>query len=298
MQIGFVGLGRMGLNMTHRLLKGGHAVVVWDRERAPIDQAKSLGATPAASLEELVRALTPPRTIWAMIPAGPPVDDWIAHMQPLLGQSDLLVDGGNSSYLDSRRRHEALAAQGIWFVDAGTSGGVWGLENGYCLMVGGEPAAIARLQPALETLAPPQGWLHAGPSGAGHFAKMIHNGIEYGLMQSYAEGFEILKSSEYGYDLAKIAALWNRGSVVRSWLLELAERAFVQDPGLEKIRGWVDDSGEGRWTVEEAIHRGVPAPVLALSLFRRFRSRQTDAFADRVLAALRNEFGGHAVKEK
>jgi 6-phosphogluconate dehydrogenase len=288
----------MGLNMTRRLLLGGHAVVAWDRERAPVDQAQSFGATPAASLEELARALEPPRTIWAMIPAGPPVDDWIARMQPLLGEADLLVDGGNSSYLDSRRRHEALAPRGIWFVDAGTSGGVWGLENGYCLMVGGEPAAIARLQPALETLAPPQGWLHAGPSGAGHFAKMIHNGIEYGLMQSYAEGFEILKSSEYGYDLAKIAALWNRGSVVRSWLLELAERAFAQDPGLEKIRGWVDDSGEGRWTVEEAIHRGVPAPVLALSLFRRFRSRQTDAFADRVLAALRNEFGGHAVKEK
>jgi 6-phosphogluconate dehydrogenase len=288
----------MGLNMTRRLLQGGHAVVAWDRDRAPIEQAKSFGATPAASLEELARALTPPRTIWAMIPAGAPVDDWIAHMQPLLGETDLLVDGGNSSYLDSLRRHDALLAHRIWFVDAGTSGGVWGLENGYCLMVGGEPAAIARLQPALETLAPPQGWLHAGPSGAGHFAKMIHNGIEYGLMQSYAEGFEILKSSEYGYDLAKIAALWNRGSVVRSWLLELAERAFVQDPGLEKIRGWVDDSGEGRWTVEEAIHRGVPAPVLALSLFRRFRSRQTDAFADRVLAALRNEFGGHAVKEK
>jgi 6-phosphogluconate dehydrogenase len=297
-QIGFVGLGRMGLNMTRRLLQGGHAVVAWDRERAPIEQAQGFGATPAASLEELARALKPPRTIWAMIPAGPPVDDWIARMQPLLGETDLLVDGGNSSYLDSRRRHEALTPRGIWFVDAGTSGGVWGLENGYCLMVGGEPAAIARLQPALETLAPPQGWLHAGPSGAGHFAKMIHNGIEYGLMQSYAEGFEILKSSEYGYDLAKIAALWNRGSVVRSWLLELAERAFARDPGLEKIRGWVDDSGEGRWTVEEAIHRGVPAPVLALSLFRRFRSRQTDAFADRVLAALRNEFGGHAVKEK
>jgi 6-phosphogluconate dehydrogenase len=297
-EIGFVGLGRMGLNMTHRLLRGGHSVVVWDRNSAPIRQAESLGARPVERLEDLVQSLIPPRTIWAMIPAGPPVDEWIATMDPALTKTDLLVDGGNSSYKDSRRRHDALAARELWFVDAGTSGGIWGLENGFCLMVGGEPAAIARLKPALETLAPPQGWMHVGPPGAGHFSKMIHNGIEYGMMQSYAEGFEILKSSEYDYDLAKLAALWNRGSVVRSWLLELAERAFEKDPGLEKIRGWVEDSGEGRWTVEEAIARGVPAPVLALSLFRRFRSRQTDPFSDRVLAALRAEFGGHAVKEK
>jgi 6-phosphogluconate dehydrogenase len=297
-EIGFVGLGRMGLNMTHRLLRGGHSVVVWDRNSAPIRQAESLGARPVERLEDLVQSLIPPRTIWAMIPAGPPVDEWIAAMDPGLTKTDLLVDGGNSSYQDSRRRHDALAARELWFVDAGTSGGIWGLENGFCLMVGGEPAAIARLKPALETLAPPQGWMHVGPPGAGHFSKMIHNGIEYGMMQSYAEGFEILKSSDYEYDLAKLAALWNRGSVVRSWLLELAERAFEKDPGLEKIRGWVEDSGEGRWTVEEAIAQGVPAPVLALSLFRRFRSRQTDPFSDRVLAALRAEFGGHAVKEK
>ena len=298
MEIGFVGLGRMGLNMTRRLLQGGHSVVVWDREPGPVQQAASHGARPASSLEELARALVAPRTVWAMIPAGPPVDDWIAKMEPVLGATDLLVDGGNSSYKDSRRRHDALAARNIWLVDAGTSGGIWGLENGFCLMVGGEPAAIQRLAPALETLAPPQGWMHVGPSGAGHFSKMIHNGIEYGLMQSYAEGFEILQSGDYQYDLAKIAALWNRGSVVRSWLLELAERAFEKDPGLEKIRGWVEDSGEGRWTVEEAIAHGVPAPVLALSLFRRFASRQSDAFSNRVLAALRAEFGGHAVKEK
>jgi 6-phosphogluconate dehydrogenase len=297
MEIGFVGLGRMGLNMTHRLLLGGHSVVVWDRSDAPIQQAAGFGAKPAASLEALVAALKPPRTVWAMIPAGAPVDEWIERMTPSLSPGDLLVDGGNSSYKDSVRRHDALAARGLLYVDAGTSGGIWGFERGFCLMVGGEDTAIERLAPALETLAPPRGWMHVGAAGAGHFSKMIHNGIEYGMMQSYAEGFEILRSSEYGYDLAKIAALWNQGSVVRSWLLELAERAFEKDPGLEKIRGWVDDSGEGRWTVEEAVARGVPAPVLALSLFRRFRSRQTDAFSDKVLAALRAEFGGHAVKE-
>ena len=297
-EIGFVGLGRMGLNMTRRLLQGGHSVVVWDRQAGPTQQAESSGARPADGLPELARALIPPRTIWAMIPAGPPVDDWIAALEPVLGKQDLLVDGGNSSYKDSRRRHDALARRGVWYVDAGTSGGIWGLEKGYCLMLGGEPPAIRRLEPALNTLAPPGGWLHVGPSGAGHYSKMVHNGIEYGLMQSYAEGFDILRASEYRYDLAKLAALWNRGSVVRSWLLELAERAFEKDPGLEKIRGWVEDSGEGRWTVEEAITAGVPAPVLALSLFERFRSRQSDAFADKVLAALRAEFGGHAVKEK
>jgi 6-phosphogluconate dehydrogenase len=298
MQIGFVGLGRMGLNMTRRLLRGGHQVVVWDRQSGPIEQAAGEGATPASSLPALAGALPPPRAIWAMIPAGAPVDDWIAALAPSLAPGDLLVDGGNSSYKDSRRRHGELAARGLRFVDAGTSGGIWGLENGYCLMLGGEPEAIARLTPALESLAPPDGWMHVGGAGAGHFCKMIHNGIEYGMMQSYAEGFELLESADYEYDLGRIAALWNHGSVVRSWLLELAERAFAKDPGLEKIRGWVEDSGEGRWTVEEAIERGVPTPVLALSLFRRFRSRQTDAFADRVLAALRAEFGGHAVKEK
>jgi 6-phosphogluconate dehydrogenase len=233
-----------------------------------------------------------------MIPAGKPVDDLVDALEPQLAAGDMVVDGGNSNYRDSRRRCERLKAKGIDWVDAGTSGGIWGLEIGYCLMVGGESAAIARLEPALETLAPPDGWLHTGPSGSGHFAKMIHNGIEYGMMQSYAEGFELLAAADHTYDLARIAHLWNRGSVVRSWLLELAERAFEKDPEMTHIRGWVEDSGEGRWTVQEAIERGVPAPVITLSLLSRFRSRQADSFRDRVIAALRAEFGGHAVKEK
>jgi 6-phosphogluconate dehydrogenase len=297
MEIGFVGLGRMGLNMTKRLLLGGHRVVAYDRGAAPIQEATAAGARPATSLEALVGALTPPRALWAMIPAGAPVDDLIDALEPRLGRGDVLVDGGNSNYKDSRRRHERLASRGIGYVDAGTSGGIWGLEVGYCLMLGGDPPAIAQLVPALDTLAPPRGWKHVGPSGAGHFAKMVHNGIEYGMMQAYGEGFELLKASDYSYDLAALAALWNRGSVVRSWLLELAERAFEKDPGLEDIRGWVDDSGEGRWTVQEAIERGVPAETLAIALMSRFRSRQTDSFRDKVLAALRAEFGGHAVKE-
>jgi 6-phosphogluconate dehydrogenase len=298
MEIGFVGLGRMGLNMTKRLLQGGHRVVAYDRGTGPVEEARAIGARAASSLEGLVDALAPPRTLWAMIPAGAPVDQLIDALEPRLARGDLLVDGGNSNYKDSRRRHERLAARGVSFVDAGTSGGIWGLEIGYCLMLGGDAPALARLKPALDTLAPPEGWRHVGPPGAGHFAKMIHNGIEYGMMQAYGEGFELLKASDYSYDLAAIARLWNRGSVVRSWLLELAERAFEHDPGLERITGWVDDSGEGRWTVQEAIDRGVPAEVLAISLMARFRSRQTDSFRDKVLAALRAEFGGHAVKEK
>ena len=298
MDLGFIGLGRMGLNMTTRLLRGGHRVVAFDVSAAAVKEAGSKGATPAESLAKLVQALKPPRVLWAMIPAGKPVDDLVDALEPLLGAGDLLVDGGNSNYRDSRRRHERLNAKGIDFVDAGTSGGIWGLEVGFCLMLGGEERAVARLRPALETLAPPEGWLHTGPPGAGHFAKMIHNGIEYGMMQSYAEGFELLAAADHPYDLARIAHLWNRGSVVRSWLLELAERAFTKDPGMAHIRGWVEDSGEGRWTVQEAIERGVPAPVITLSLLSRFRSRQTDSFRDRVIAALRAEFGGHAVKQK
>ena len=298
MQIGFVGLGRMGYNMTLRLLRGGHEVVAFNRSSDKVEEAARHGAKPAASLEALVRQLGAPRIVWLMIPAGPPVDETLDALLPLLSRGDLVVDGGNSNFRDSQRRGARVREAGLAFVDAGVSGGVWGLENGYCMMLGGEAASIARLKPALDTLAPPEGWLHAGPSGAGHFSKMIHNGVEYGMMQAYAEGFEILKASEFGYDLEKMAHLWNRGSVVRSWLLELAERAFAEDPGLEKIRGWVEDSGEGRWTVLEAVERGVPAPVLALSLFRRFRSRQEDPFSDRVLAALRNQFGGHAVKER
>jgi 6-phosphogluconate dehydrogenase len=298
MEIGFVGLGRMGLNMTIRLLRAGHRVAAWDRSAAPVAEAKSHGAGGAASLDALVDALAAPRAIWAMIPAGKPVDDLLDVLGPRLRQGDLVVDGGNSNFKDSKRRFERMKAAGFDFVDAGVSGGIWGLENGYCMMLGGEPKAIARLKPVLDSLAPRDGWRHVGRPGAGHFSKMIHNGVEYGMMQAYAEGFALLRESDYGYDLAQIAHLWNQGGVVRSWLLELAERAFEKDPGLEKIRGWVEDSGEGRWTVLEAIDRGVPAPVLALSLFQRFRSRQEDAFSDRVLAALRAEFGGHAVKEK
>jgi 6-phosphogluconate dehydrogenase len=297
MEIGMVGLGRMGLNMTIRLLRAGHQVVSTDRSPSAIEQAARHGARAAPTLDELARSLDPPRAVWAMIPAGKPVDELIEALAPRLGRGDILVDGGNSNYKDSTRRARALADAGIAFVDAGTSGGIWGLEAGYCLMLGGEGAAIRRLAPALDTLAPKDGWAHVGPSGAGHFAKMIHNGVEYGMMQSYAEGFELLRASDYEFDLAGLAHLWNQGSVVRSWLLELAERAFRADPGLTGIRGYVEDSGEGRWAVQEAIDRGVPAPVLALSLLSRFRSRQEDSFRDRVLAALRAQFGGHAVKQ-
>jgi 6-phosphogluconate dehydrogenase len=298
MDLGFVGLGRMGLNMTIRLARARHRVVAWNRTADKVAEAKSHGAEGAASLEALAAALKPPRAIWAMIPAGKPVDDLLDTLTPRLARGDLVVDGGNSNYRDSQRRAKRLESSGIEFVDAGVSGGIWGLEKGYCVMLGGDTQAVARLKPALDSLAPRDGWRHVGGSGAGHFAKMIHNGIEYGMMQAYAEGFELLRASEYQFDLEQVAHLWNQGSVVRSWLLELAERAFAKDPGLEKIRGYVEDSGEGRWTIQEAVERGVPAPVLALSLFRRFRSRQEDAFSDRVLAALRAEFGGHAVREK
>jgi len=256
------------------------------------------GIETAGSVPELLALLPSPRAVWMMIPAGQPVDDTIDLLLPLLAKGDLVVDGGNSNYKDSRRRHERLAAAGIEYVDCGTSGGIWGLELGYCMMLGGTPAALARLVPVLNTLAPKDGWLHVGAAGAGHYAKMIHNGIEYGMLQAYAEGFEILKASDYPYDLSKLAHLWNQGSVVRSWLLELAERAFEKDPALDRIRGWVEDSGEGRWTVLEAIDRNVPAEVLTLSLLNRFRSRQDDSFRDRVIAALRAEFGGHAVKAR
>jgi 6-phosphogluconate dehydrogenase len=298
MEIGFVGLGRMGLNMTLRLLRGGHRVAAFDRGAEAVTSARTGGATGAASLAELVKALPAPRTVWLMIPAGKPVDDTLDALVPLLERGDLVVDGGNSNYKDSMRRAERLAGHGLIFSDAGTSGGIWGLANGYCIMIGGAGEAIARLRPALDTLAPPEGWLHTGPPGSGHYAKMIHNGIEYGMMQAYAEGFEILAASDFPYDLSKLAHLWNQGSVVRSWLLELAEDAFAKDPRLEKIRGWVEDSGEGRWTVLEAMERNVPAEVLTIALMTRFRSRQEDSFRDRVIAALRNEFGGHAVKAR
>ena len=298
MELGFVGLGRMGLNMTIRLLRAGHGVVAHDRSREPIDAAVQHGARPAYSLEEMAIALRALRVVWLMIPAGGPVDEMLDRLAGVLTRGDVIVDGGNSNWRDGQRRAERTREKGFEFVDCGTSGGIWGLENGYCMMLGGDAAAIARLAPALDALAPRDGWRHVGPSGAGHFAKMVHNGIEYGLMQSYAEGFELLRASSFTFDLAQMARLWNQGSVVRSLLLELAALAFERDPGLDKIRGYVEDSGEGRWTAQQAIDSGVPAEVITLALLARFRSRQDDSFRDRVLAALRQEFGGHAVKEK
>jgi 6-phosphogluconate dehydrogenase len=287
MQIGMVGLGRMGANMAERLRRGGHDVIGYDRD----PKVSQVG-----TLSELVGKLAAPRTVWLMVPAGEATEQIIREVVHLLQSGDIIVDGGNSYFRDSIRRGEELEDLGILFVDAGTSGGVWGLENGYCMMAGGSEEAFARIEPALKTLAPQDGYAHVGPVGAGHFTKMVHNGIEYAMLEAYAEGFEILEASTFELDLHEIARLWNRGSVVRSWLLELAERAFAKDPHLSQLRGYVEDSGEGRWTVLEAINESVPAPAIALSLFARFASRQDDSFAMKVIAALRNEFGGHAVK--
>lgn len=297
MELGMIGLGRMGANMTERLVRGGHRIISYDRSPEAIQRVVDKGALGARSLSDFVKQLTPPRAIWLMVPSGDAVDQTIEQLLPNIVKGDVLIDGGNSNYKDSIRRAEKLTAQGMHFVDAGTSGGVWGLQNGYCMMVGGEQAIVERLAPIFTTLAPKDGYLHVGPSGAGHFVKMIHNGIEYGMLQAYGEGFELLKASQFELDLARISHLWNQGSVVRSWLLELAEDAFQKDPQLASIQGYVDDSGEGRWTVQEAIDKSVPAPVLMLSLFARFASRQKDSFSAKVIAALRNEFGGHAVKK-
>lgn len=298
MELAIIGLGRMGANMSRRLLRGGHSVVVHNRSRGPIDELAAEGARPAYTIEEVVDRLRPPRVVWLMVPAGKPVDDQIDALLPLLSRGDVIVDGGNSRYTDTIARGERVMAAGIGYVDCGTSGGIWGLDNGYCLMVGGPDEAVALVEPALRTLAAEDGYLHVGPCGAGHYVKMIHNGIEYGLLQAYAEGFEILEKSRYDLDLRAIAHLWNHGSVVRSWLLELAERAFADDPHLESIRGFVQDSGEGRWTVFESIDLDVAAPTIYLSLAARFVSRQDDVFANKVIAALRNQFGGHAVKRE
>jgi 6-phosphogluconate dehydrogenase len=296
MQLGMIGLGRMGANMTTRLLRGGHLVVVYDRSPEAAAKASASGASGAGSLEELTAALSAPRTVWIMVPAGAPADDTVARLLALLEPGDAIVDGGNSNYKDSMARYAAAKAKGIDFIDAGTSGGVWGLENGYCLMVGGDDAAVARCEPIFLTLAPAGGYAHVGPSGAGHFSKMVHNGIEYGLLAAYGEGFEILEKSPFGYDLHRLAELWLHGSVVRSWLLELAELALRDDPKLAAIRGYVEDSGEGRWTVQAAIDENVPAPVITLALLSRLASRQDESFSAKVIAALRNQFGGHAVK--
>ncbi|MDQ2959839.1 MAG: decarboxylating 6-phosphogluconate dehydrogenase [Candidatus Dormibacteraeota bacterium] len=301
MQIGFVGLGRMGANMVHRLRRDGdHAVVAFDPDAAARTAVEGFGATTVASLAELVPQLQSPRSVWIMVPSGRITEQTITGLLESLSEGDTIIDGGNSNWHDTVARAERCAAKGVRLLDAGTSGGIWGLTIGYCLMVGGETDAVERLRPVFETLAPPDGFLHVGAAGSGHYVKMVHNGIEYGMLQAYAEGFAVLEASKAypELDLHAIAHLWNQGSVVRSWLLELAERAFERDPRLESLRGWVDDSGEGRWTIDEAMDLSVPTPVLVLSLMARYQSRLPDGFGNKVIAALRNEFGGHAVKSE
>jgi 6-phosphogluconate dehydrogenase len=287
MKLGMVGLGRMGGNMAERLRRHGHEVETY---------ARTNPARTATSLAELCMRVPQPRVIWLMVPAGDTTERSFQNVLQLLEDGDLLVDGGNSNFRDSQRRAEAAAGKGVHFLDAGVSGGVWGLEGGYCVMVGGEAEAFAVIEPLCQALTEEGGYAHVGPAGSGHFVKMVHNGIEYGLMQSFAEGFEILNASEFGLDLRRVAALWQHGSVVRSWLLDLLERALEADPGLAGIKGYVEDSGEGRWTVLNAIDENVPAPAITLSLFARFASRQEESFAAKVNAALRNQFGGHAVR--
>jgi len=297
MKLAMIGLGRMGMNMAKRLLKVGQQVVAYNRSPEKTKQLVKDGAIGAYSLKEVVEQLQPPRIAWIMLPAGQAVDDHINQLKDLLEPGDIVIDGGNTYYKDDIRRAKLLEEKGIRFMDAGVSGGIWGLQIGYCLMIGGEQETFKQLEPIFKALAPEEGYLYCGATGAGHFVKMVHNGIEYGMMQAYGEGFEILEASEYAESLnyADVAHLWNQGSVVRSWLLELAEEAFRKDAKLSDIKGYVEDSGEGRWTIQQALETGVPAQVITLSLLRRFRSRQENPFTDRVLAALRREFGGHAV---
>ncbi len=309
MQLGFVGLGKMGGSMVHRIRRDSdHEVVAFDRNDDAVERAAGHGATGASSLEDLVGQLRAPRTVWIMVPAGDPTQQTVDRLAELLDDGDAIVDGGNSKWTDDKRRAAALSERGIQYVDVGTSGGVWGLEVGYCMMVGGHDEAVQRLAPILDVLAPEtseasresvgaRGWAHFGDSGAGHYVKMVHNGVEYGLMQAYAEGFELMHASEFELDNAKIANLWMQGSVVRSWLCELAARAFEQDGNdLENLEGYVEDSGEGRWTIEDAIDKDVPTPVISTSLYARFYSRRNGTYTARVLSALRNQFGGHAVR--
>ncbi len=301
MKLSMIGLGKMGGNMTRRLLRGGHEVVVYDRGAAAVAELAGEGASGADSLTDLVRKLEAPRAVWMMLPAGDVTENTIHELSGLLAAGDIIIDGGNSNYKDSVRRAGMLQSKGIHFIDVGTSGGIWGLSEGYSMMIGGEATAVATLRPALETLAPAadHGWGHVGPSGAGHFTKMIHNGIEYGMMQAYAEGFEIMRAKqEFGLDLHQIAEIWRHGSVVRSWLLDLTANALKDDQNLSDLKGWVADSGEGRWTVAEAIDQDVPAPIITLSLLMRFVSRQDDSYSAKLLAAMRNQFGGHAVKKE
>jgi len=299
MKVGFVGLGRMGANMVKRLLRDKHEIVGFDPNDSARKEVEKHGATTATSLNELVDKLKPPRVFWVMVPAGKITETTIEALKDLLQKEDIVIDGGNSFYKDSMRRAKDLQEKGIHFLDAGTSGGIWGLKIGYCLMIGGEKSIFKKVEPVFKTLAPENGYAYMGPSGSGHFVKMVHNGIEYAMLQAYAEGFEIMKAKkEFALDFSKISNLWNHGSVIRSWLLELAESAFGKDPHLGSIKGFVEDSGEGRWTVAEAISEDVPAPTITLSLLERFRSRQPESFSAKVIAALRNEFGGHAVKKK
>lgn len=298
MQIGMIGLGRMGANMTERLLRGGHSVIAYDLNDAAVKKVSELGATPAFSLTELVEKLEVPRTAWMMIPAGNPVDGAVESLSGKMSSGDLLVDGGNSHYTDSVRRAGELSGKGIHYMDVGVSGGIWGLQEGYCLMAGGDKSDYDRIEPALKALAPVGGYAYMGEHGTGHFTKMVHNGIEYAMLQAYGEGFELLRASPFSLDLQQIASLWLHGSVVRSWLLELAAQAFGSNPDLSQVRGYVEDSGEGRWTVQEAVNLAVPVPAIAESLFARFRSREQESFSAKVIAALRHEFGGHKIERE
>jgi 6-phosphogluconate dehydrogenase len=296
MEIGFVGLGKMGMNMVTRLRQGGHRVAVYDRNADLVRQAEQAGCIGTASTADLVEKLAAPRAVWIMVPSGNPTEETVWIVAEHLRSDDIIIDGGNTQFHDDVRRAATLRQKGIRYIDAGTSGGIWGLKVGYCLMIGGEDSAVTRVAPIFDTLAPPSGWAHVGAPGAGHYVKMVHNGIEYSMMQAYAEGFELMAKSDYRLDLPKIAHLWMHGSVVRSWLLELAADALAQDPHLEKLKGYVQDSGEGRWMIADAIEKDVPVPALTTALFTRFRSRQPESFAEKMLAALRNAFGGHAVK--
>ena len=300
MKLAMIGLGKMGMNMARRLMQGNHEIVAYDLSKKAVEEISAEGASGVSSLQQVVEMLSGPRIVWMMLPAGKPVEDTIRRLKELLSPEDIVIDGGNSYYKDDHRRYEELQAAGIHYMDVGVSGGIWGLEVGYCMMIGGDKATFTYLEPIFRMLAPKKGYLYCGKSGAGHFVKMVHNGIEYGLMQAYGEGFEILDASEYAqsFDYAKIAHLWNQGSVIRSWLLELAENAFRKSEELSDITGFVEDSGEGRWTVQQALDTAVPAEVITIALMRRFRSRQQDPFTERVLAALRREFGGHAVVAK
>jgi 6-phosphogluconate dehydrogenase len=298
MEIGFIGLGKMGFNMVQRLMNDGHKVVVWNKDTEPIKDAEKKGAIAASSIEELVKKLPGRKVIWLMVPSGKPVDENINVLKKILKANDIIIDGGNSYWKESQTRSKKLSETGIHYIDCGTSGGVWGLKNGYCLMYGGDKDATVYVEPIFKTLAPENGYVYCGQSGTGHLVKMVHNGIEYGMMQSYAEGFEILEKSPYNINLTKVAEAWRYGSVIRSWLLELAVNAFKDDPKLEHLKDYVQDSGEGRWTVQTAMDFEVPAHVITSSLYTRFQSRQDESFAMKVLAALRNQFGGHAVKTK